>query len=86
LVGVPEKGKNISIYSLPLHFGKTIIGSHGGETKPSEDIPKYVKLIKAKILCLEKLITHTFRLEEINVAIEEMRSGKITGRCMISLE
>ena len=33
LVGVPRKGNNINIYSLPLHFGKTIIGSHGGEYK-----------------------------------------------------
>ena len=31
LVGVPPKDSNIRIYSLPLHFGKIILGSHGGE-------------------------------------------------------
>jgi len=33
LVGVPRKGNDISIYSLPLHFGKALSGSHGGESK-----------------------------------------------------
>ena len=31
LVGVPINGNNVNLFSLPLHFGKTIIGSHGGE-------------------------------------------------------
>jgi S-(hydroxymethyl)glutathione dehydrogenase / alcohol dehydrogenase len=83
LVGVPKKGSNISIYSLPLHFGKCLTGSHGGETKPSEDIPRYVKMIKAKLLKLDKLITHVYSLDEINIAIEGMRAGKISGRCMV---
>ena len=28
LVGVPKKGENINIYSLPLHFNKQLTGSH----------------------------------------------------------
>lgn len=38
-VGVPAHGENVSIYTLPLHFGKRITGSHGGEAVPHEDIP-----------------------------------------------
>jgi len=34
LVGVPKKGNNINIFSLRMHFGKSIIGSHWGETVP----------------------------------------------------
>ena len=45
LVGVPKSGNNINIFSLPLHFGKTISGSHGGETNPASDIPRYMKLL-----------------------------------------
>ena len=47
LVGVPSKGNDISIYSLPLHFGKGLIGSHGGETEPHLDIPRYHTLFCA---------------------------------------
>ena len=40
LVGVPPKGDNISIYSLPLHFKKTLSGSEGGGCHPHIDIPR----------------------------------------------
>ena len=30
---------NINIHTLPIHFGKKIIGSEGGDSKPDIDIP-----------------------------------------------
>jgi S-(hydroxymethyl)glutathione dehydrogenase / alcohol dehydrogenase len=86
LVGVPRKGNAINIYSLPLHFGKTISGSHGGETIPNEDIPRYQKLFDAGRIQLKPLITDHFKLEEINTAIQKMRNGKIAGRCLIKMD
>jgi len=85
LVGVPKKGKNINIYSLPLHFQKTISGSHGGETIPHEDIPRYQKLLEAGRIELKPLITDFFNLDEVNTAIQKMRSGDINGRCLIDM-
>jgi S-(hydroxymethyl)glutathione dehydrogenase/alcohol dehydrogenase len=83
LVGVPRKGNDISVYSLPLHFGKLLSGSHGGEAVPHEDIPRYMKLARAGRIALSPLITATYPLEHINVAIDEMRSGRISGRCLV---
>lgn len=83
LVGVPMKDQNINIFSLPLHFGKTIFGSHGGESNPTTDISRYLKLIKEKNIQIDKLITGRFKLEEINKAIEFMKSGQSAGRIMI---
>jgi Zn-dependent alcohol dehydrogenases, class III len=85
LVGVPRKGNTISFYSLPLHFGKQLSGSHGGETNPSEDIPRYLRMLDAGKLALAPLITNEFPLERINDAIAMMRSGEIAGRCMVVL-
>jgi len=85
LVGVPKVGNNISIYTLPLHFGKVLTGSHGGESNPSIDIPRYIRLYKAGILKLNELITDRFFLDEINIAIEKMRKGEISGRCVIKM-
>jgi len=85
LVGVPRKGKNINIYSLPLHFGKSISGSHGGETIPHEDIPRYQKLLDAGRIQLKPLITNHFKLDEINSAIQKIPSGEIVGRCLIKM-
>jgi S-(hydroxymethyl)glutathione dehydrogenase / alcohol dehydrogenase len=85
LVGVPQKGEEISIYSLPLHFGKILTGSHGGECNPTVDIPNYVRLYQAGLLKLAGLITDEFSLQDINIAIEKMRLGEIAGRCLIAL-
>ena len=84
LVGVPRKGKNINIYSLPLHFGKTIRGSHGGEAVPHEDIPRYQKLLDAGRIQLKPLVTDRFAFDEINTAIRRMRDGAISGRCLVA--
>lgn len=85
LVGVPRKGKSINIYSLPLHFGKTISGSHGGEAVPHLDIPRYQKLLEAGRIQLQPLITDLFSLDRINDAIASMRSGAIAGRCLVDM-
>lgn len=85
LVGVPRKGNNISIYSLPLHFEKILTGSHGGEAIPQKDIPRYQNLYENGKLPLNLLITDKFKLGDINKAIDGMRSGEITGRCLVDL-
>ena len=82
-VGVPRKGDNISIYSLPLHFNKVLTGSHGGDAVPDVDIPRYIKLINAGKMTLDGLITHEFGLDDINEALDLFRSGE-AGRCVIS--
>lgn len=85
LVGVPKKGDNASLYTLPLHFGKVLTGSHGGESDPTADIPRYAKLFQADKLKLSGLITEQFVLNDINAAIARMRSGELAGRCLIDL-
>ena len=85
LVGVPRKGGNVSIHSLPLHFGKRIAGSHGGEAIPHIDIPRYHNLFRAKRIKLRELLTETLPLNDINTGIANIRSGKTTGRCLIKM-
>ncbi len=83
LVGVPRKGNDISIYSLPLHFGKVLSGSQGGETVPEQDIPRYHALFRAGRIKLRELLTNRYSLEQVNEAISGMRSGQVGGRCLI---
>ena len=83
LVGVPRKGDNINIFSLPLHFGKIITGSYGGECNPDKDIPRYLKHINSNNLKMNHLISKYFKIEEINEAIECMQNGETAGRVLI---
>jgi S-(hydroxymethyl)glutathione dehydrogenase/alcohol dehydrogenase len=85
LVGVPKQGNEISLYSLPLHFGKTITGSYGGEAIPQNDIPRYQSLYRHGRLRLRDLITRSFSLADINIAISAMRDGSIAGRCLVKM-
>jgi S-(hydroxymethyl)glutathione dehydrogenase/alcohol dehydrogenase len=85
LVGVPRQGQDISIHSLPLHFGKGLSGSHGGESIPETDIPRYQNLFRHGRLKLRELITDRLPLDQINTAIDKMRSGGVVGRCVVDM-
>lgn len=80
LVGVPSE--KVQLATLPLHFGKVLIGSHGGDSRPHEDIPRLLNLVEAKKLSLDGLITHEFPLEKINEALDTVRGGH-AGRVVI---
>ncbi len=83
LVGVPKKGANASLYTLPLHFGKSITGTTGGETVPQEDIPRYMALTAARKINLNDLITEIAPLSDINKLLLAMRDGSSAGRCLV---
>jgi len=85
LVGVPRKGDNINIYSLPLHFKKVLTGSHGGGVDPHIDIPRYIRLVDTGKMKLDGIITHEFSLDNINQALDLVRSGE-AGRVLIAME
>ena len=76
LVGVPRKGDNVNIYTLPLHFKKVLKGSHGGNSVPDVEIPRLIHLVRAGKMHLDGLVTHTFPLEQVNEAIAALRSGE----------
>jgi S-(hydroxymethyl)glutathione dehydrogenase/alcohol dehydrogenase len=86
LVGVPSKGQQASIYTLPLHFEKILKGSHGGDCRPEFDIPNYVRLCQAGKLDLKPLIGKRYRFEQINEAIDDMRAGRVAGRCLVHMK
>jgi S-(hydroxymethyl)glutathione dehydrogenase / alcohol dehydrogenase len=84
LVGVPCHDQDITIHSLPLHFGKILKGCEGGHTNPTIDIPRYLSLHRNGKLKLDGLVTHRFAFEKINDALDAVRSGEV-GRCIVSL-
>ena len=82
LVGVPNE--KVTIYTLPIHFNKVLTGSHGGSAVPHVDIPRMLKLAKAGRLSLDGLITNEFSLDEINAALDVVRSGD-AGRVLVNV-
>ena len=76
--------QKISLNTLAMHQGKTIIASDGGKTYPTDDIPRYIKLLKAGRLDLKSLITHRTKLEDINMLLDEIRASRV-GRSVIEM-
>ena len=85
LVGVPKKGDNASIYTLPLHFNKILKGSHGGDSLPQVDIPNYVRLVEAGKLKVDALVSHEFCLDQLNSAILQVQS-RDARRVLVSMK
>jgi len=82
LAGVPYQNEGISIDSFPLHFGRRLLGVHGGHTNPDVDIPRYIRLYRMGRLKLDEQITHRYSLDRVNDAVAQVRSGA-AGRCLL---
>jgi S-(hydroxymethyl)glutathione dehydrogenase/alcohol dehydrogenase len=80
--GVMAHDRKLSFNSLALHFGKILTGSHGGGSKPSEDIPRYLRMLRGMKLSVDGFISHRIRLSEVNEGIAKMRSGEVV-HCII---
>lgn len=86
LMGVPKAGSELRLDPVPLCFGKTITGCHGGNTVKDEDIPRFVDLYLDGRLKLDELITDRISLLEINEAFGRMREGKILGKAIVEFD
>jgi S-(hydroxymethyl)glutathione dehydrogenase / alcohol dehydrogenase len=82
LVGVPSE--KVTIYTLPIHFNKVLTGSHGGDARPQIDIPRIIRLVKAGRLSFDGIVTDEYPLDEINSALDKMRTG-CSGRILLRI-
>lgn len=84
LAGNIRKGDKVAVDPYALIHGKKIIGTWGGETRTDEDIPFYAEQYLQGKLKIDQLITHTYKLEDINAAFAELKTG-VVGRALIKL-
>ena len=51
---------------------RTVKGSYMGSAVPRRDIPRYIRLYQAGLLPVEKLLTPSLALEDINSAFDRL--------------
>lgn len=74
--GLPHPSKKMEFAPVKLVAEeRTLQGSYLGSCIPSRDIPAYIKLYQSGRLPVEKLMTHTLQLNEINEAFERLAKG-----------
>ncbi len=81
-VGVMAHDRKISLNTLPLHLGKVLRGSHGGESLPADDIPRYLRMMRDGRFDTSGFVSHRISLAEVNEGIAKMRSGEVI-HCII---
>ncbi|HLF93971.1 MAG TPA: zinc-binding dehydrogenase, partial [Planctomycetota bacterium] len=77
LVGNLPAGQPISIDPFQLICGKEIVGCWGGQTQPAVDLPRYADLFLEGKLKLAELVSHRFRLDQVNDALEALERGEV---------
>lgn len=71
----PEAALAVNVVSLVAEE-RTLKGSYIGTCVPSRDIPRYVALFRQGRLPVDRLLTGTIALNDINAAFDDLHDGK----------
>ena len=75
--GLPAPDRLFSVPAVGMVAEeRTVKGSYMGSAVPRRDIPRYIALHRAGRLPVDRLLTHTLRLEEINAGFDRLASGE----------
>ncbi|MEV4267039.1 zinc-dependent alcohol dehydrogenase family protein [Kribbella sp. NPDC049584] len=75
-VGLPHPSQSFSVPAVSLVAEeRTVKGSYLGSSIPSRDIPRYVALYRAGRLPVDRLLTATVGLDDLNQAFDDLAAG-----------
>jgi len=78
LFGVMPSDQRVSIHTLPLHFGRVLTGSEGGQSRPENDIPVIIALLSSTNTTCREFVSHRDRLSGLNAMISRMKNGEVS--------
>jgi alcohol dehydrogenase len=55
---------------------RTLKGSYMGSSVPTRDLPRYLELFRRGRLPIDKLVTHTLPLDDINLGMDRLKNGE----------
>jgi S-(hydroxymethyl)glutathione dehydrogenase/alcohol dehydrogenase len=77
LFGVMPSDQRISIHTLPLHLGRMLTGSEGGQSQPDKDIPQILRMLAADKIGWRGFVSHRGSFASLESDIGKMRSGDV---------
>jgi S-(hydroxymethyl)glutathione dehydrogenase / alcohol dehydrogenase len=85
LVGQPKHDAMLTLSpALDLFTGKRLLVSEGGGFQPDRDMPRLQELYRKHPAAMQQVITHSYKLEQINEAFTTLKSG-LCGRILIDM-
>ena len=85
LVGVPAMDATVSVpafFGLVLS-GKTISGCWYGSSNIHEDVPRLIRLYRAGRLDLDRLVSRTIGLDEVDAALDALGTGDLARSVVV---
>jgi S-(hydroxymethyl)glutathione dehydrogenase/alcohol dehydrogenase len=84
ILGVPPPGTEVSIPINHLAYvDRGVIGCRYGSARPHHDVPLMVDLYKRGELLLDELVSRTYPLEDIELAIGDLKSGALARGVLV---
>ncbi|WP_417388482.1 zinc-dependent alcohol dehydrogenase family protein [Gimesia sp.] len=75
-IGLPHPARMFSVPAVSLVAEeRTIKGSYMGSAVPRRDLPRFIAMYQAGLLPVDKLLTSTIQLDEINTAFDALANG-----------
>ncbi len=78
IVGNAHAGETMALDPKQLNLGKQLLGTWGGDNQPDRDFPKYCDLVVSGRLPLTMLTCDTYRLDQINDALDDLENRTVT--------
>jgi Zn-dependent alcohol dehydrogenase len=83
-VGLPHPEQMLSIPAVSLVAEeRTLKGSYLGSCVPKRDIPRFIEMYKAGRLPVDRLLTHTLALDELNEGFDRLAAGQGVRQAVI---
>lgn len=74
--GLPHPDAKLALPALSLIAEeRTLKGSYLGSCVPTRDLPRMIEMYRRGVLPVEKLLTHRMKLDDINLAMDQLREG-----------
>ncbi len=83
-IGLPHPDNSSTFPALGFAgAGKSIVGSYMGSSHPQRDIPRYLALWKEGKLPIDRLLSHTLSLDDVNQAMENLAAGHAVRQVLL---
>ena len=83
-VGLPNPAEPLTIPAISLVAdAKTLLGSYMGSAIPARDVPRYIALWRSGRLPVERLLSGTRPMAEINAALDDLASGRAIRQILL---
>jgi S-(hydroxymethyl)glutathione dehydrogenase/alcohol dehydrogenase len=77
VIGNARRGECMELDPWELNLGKRLLGTWGGDNWPDRDFPRYGRLLQCGKLNVAPLLSRSYRLNEINLALDDMKRGAV---------